>query len=163
MLDFGWALVQNLTTSFIENRSLNGLPSMVQQTMCIILKRKMTSRNPSVELFPARNKQRKKCRLCINDLHGTGYKSIKKTVQSIQRNAKSVLNVYAPFISCRFVSIDRVKIQLAFYLSHRKLIYLLSILHLPIVILISEDFTNICKYNFVIDKTMYKTNKHLVL
>ena len=58
---------------------------------------------------------------------------------------------------------DRVKIQLAFCLNHRKLIYLLSILHLLMVILISEDITNMCKYDFVIDKTMYKTNKHLVL
>ena len=105
LLDFWWELVQNLTTPFIENRSLNGLSSMVQQKMCVILKRKITSRNPSAELFPARNKQRKKCRLCINDPHDTGYKSIKKTFQSIQRNAKSVLNVYAPIISCRFVSI----------------------------------------------------------
>ena len=62
-----------------------------------------------------------------------------------------------------FHKYGRVKIQLAFYLNHRKLIYLLSILHLPIVILISEDMTNICKYDFVIDKTVYKTNKHLVL
>ena len=76
-LDFGWELVQNLTTPFIENRSLDGLSSMVQQKMCVILKRKITSRNPSAELFPVRNKQRKKCRLCINDSHGTGYKSIK--------------------------------------------------------------------------------------
>ena len=30
-LDFGWELVQNLTTPFIENRSLNGLSSMVQK------------------------------------------------------------------------------------------------------------------------------------
>ena len=58
---------------------------------------------------------------------------------------------------------DRVKIQQAFCLNHRKLIYLLNILHLPMVILISEDITNMCKYDFVIDKTMYKTNKHLVL
>ena len=58
-LDFGWKLVQNLTTPFIENRSLSGLSSMVQQKMCVILKRKITSRNPSAELFPARNKQRK--------------------------------------------------------------------------------------------------------
>ena len=36
-------------------------------------------------------------------------------------------------------------------------------LHLAMVILISEDITNMCKYDFVIDKTMYKTNKHLVL
>ena len=56
-LDFGWELVQKLTTPFIENRSLNGLSSMVQQKTCVILKRKITSRNPSVELFPARNKQ----------------------------------------------------------------------------------------------------------
>ena len=76
-LDFGWELVQNLTTPFIENRSLNGLSSMVQQKMCVILKGKITSRNPSAELFPAKNKQRKKCILCINDSHGTGYKSIK--------------------------------------------------------------------------------------
>ena len=59
-LDFRRELVKNLTTPFIENRSLNGLSSMVQQKMCIILKRKITSRNPSAELFPARNKQRKK-------------------------------------------------------------------------------------------------------
>ena len=31
------------------------------------------------------------------------------------------------------------------------------------VILISEGITNMCKYDFVIDKTMCKTNKHLVL
>ena len=31
------------------------------------------------------------------------------------------------------------------------------------VILINEDITNMSKYDFVIDKTMYKTNKHLVL
>ena len=55
-LDFGWELLQNLTTHFIENRSLSGLTSMVQQKMCVILKRKMTSRNPSAGLFPARNK-----------------------------------------------------------------------------------------------------------
>ena len=36
-------------------------------------------------------------------------------------------------------------------------------LHLAMVILISEDITNMCKYDFVTDKTMYKTNKHLVL
>ena len=35
-LDFGWELVQNRTTLFFENRSLNGLSSMVQQKMCII-------------------------------------------------------------------------------------------------------------------------------
>ena len=105
LLDFGWELVQNLTTPFIENRSLNVLSSMVEKKIYVILKRKITSRNPSAELFPARNKQRKKCRLCINDPHDTGYKSIKKTFQSIQRNAKSVLNVYAPIVSCRFVSI----------------------------------------------------------
>ena len=62
-----------------------------------------------------------------------------------------------------FYKYDRVKIQLAFCLNHRKLIYLLNILHVPMVILISEDITNMCKYDFVIDKTMYKTNKHLVL
>ena len=62
-----------------------------------------------------------------------------------------------------FHKYDRVKIQLAFCLNHRKLIYLLNILHLPMVILISEDITNMCKYDFVIDKTMYKTNKHLFL
>ena len=31
------------------------------------------------------------------------------------------------------------------------------------VILISEDIKNMCKYDSVIDKTMYKTNKYLVL
>ena len=36
-------------------------------------------------------------------------------------------------------------------------------LHLAMVILISEDITNMCKYDFVIDETIYKTNKHLVL
>ena len=75
-LDFVWELVQNLTTPFIENRSLNGLSSMVQKKMCVMLKRKITSRKSSAELFPARNKQIKKCRLCINDSHGTGYKNL---------------------------------------------------------------------------------------
>ena len=41
--------------------------------------------------------------------------------------------------------------------------YLLNILHLPMVILISEDITDMCKYDFGIDKTMHKTNKDLVL
>ena len=62
-----------------------------------------------------------------------------------------------------FHKYDRVKIQLAFCLNHRKFLYLLNILHLRMVILISEDITNMCKYNFMNDKTMYKTNKHLVL
>ena len=31
------------------------------------------------------------------------------------------------------------------------------------VILINEDIKNLCKFDFVIDKTIYKTNKHLVL
>ena len=58
-LDFEWELVQNLTTPFTENRSLDGLSSMVEQMMCVILKTKITSRNPSAQLFPSRNKQRK--------------------------------------------------------------------------------------------------------
>ena len=41
-LYFGWKLVQNCTTAFIENRSLSGLSSVVQGKMYIILKRKMT-------------------------------------------------------------------------------------------------------------------------
>ena len=41
-LYFGWKLVQNCTTTFIENRSLSGLSSVVQGKMYIILKRKMT-------------------------------------------------------------------------------------------------------------------------
>ena len=58
------------------------------------------------------------------------------------------MNVYVLFhadLFQLFNKYDRVKIQLAFCLNHRKLIYLLNILHIPMV------------------KTMYKTNKHLVL
>ena len=35
-LYFGWKLVQNCTTTFIESRSLSGFSSMVQRKMCTL-------------------------------------------------------------------------------------------------------------------------------
>ena len=131
-------------------------------------KRKITFRNLSAELFPARNKQRKKMQVMYQWFKWYRIK-IYKTKPSKAFNAMPkvfwtcTLRLFQADLFQFFHKYGRVKIQLAFCLNHRKLIYLLYILHLTMVILISEDITNMCKFDFVIVKTIYKTNKHLVL
>ena len=76
----GWELVKSLVVPYVNQRSVNGLSRRIQNKMSLVVG-KWVDRGEGKDLpnkIPPKIPKQKRCRLCMNELHGQGHKEMKK-------------------------------------------------------------------------------------
>lgn len=88
--EFGWGLAEDLTRPFIQQRPVRGLTSPVMKKRRTILQE--PEPRPEVVVAHAAEGERQRCRVCIEQSKGDGYKQKKKNLAKMRTKCQQCGN-----------------------------------------------------------------------
>ena len=94
-MGFGCELAKSLVVSYVNQRLVNGLSRSIQNKMPLVVGKRV-DRGEDKDLpnkIPPKIPKQKRCKLCMNELHGHGHKEMKKNMNKYSSQCQKCAEV----------------------------------------------------------------------